>query len=362
MRDKPKPPSKELPERLKKWFQGARGKSSRLFRRPKWWKPGALGTLRGRIPKKLRDFDLDLKKVELKNVSEYSGWIRFGLVVLAVYLLAELTARTIGLFVRPVYPQLPRQAGDMAAAGAQPQEDYEAILRRNIFNVEGKIPDPFDQGMLDCFAQARPTSQRISLLGTIVMGDERYSTALVQEDGNAQKIGVKKGERFFDGKFEVLKIERKKLCFQVMASQEMEFIEIPDDSAGIGVSAPTFSGGGASAGGIVPVSETEYAVEKGFLDKQLLNLNEILQTARAVPYVEPGTGKFKGFLIQSIDGNSPFGQLGIRQGDILTGVNDIVLDNAGKGLEAFQRLRNTPTVDLKIIRGGQETSLNYKVK
>lgn len=357
MRDKSKEPSKEVPRRLKAWLQGARSKGSGLFSKKKLG--GFGGSFGKRIPKKLKNFELDLKKVELKNVSEYSGWIRLGLIVLAVFLLAEIAARTIGLFIRPVYPNLPRKAVDMSGPSAQVAEDYESILRRNIFNVEGKIPDPFDQGLLDCFSQAKPSNQRISLLGTIVMGDDTHSVALIQEEGGSQKIGVKKGESFFDGKYEALKVERKKLCFQVRATQDMEFIEIPDDSAGLGVAQPSFSGGGE---GITPVSETEFSVKKDFLDKQLLNLNEILQTARAVPYVEPGSGKFKGFLIQSIEQASPFAQLGIRQGDILTGVNDIVLDNAGKGVEAFQRLRNAPTVDLKVIRGGQETSLNYKVK
>jgi general secretion pathway protein C len=54
--------------------------------------------------------------------------------------------------------------------------------------------------------------------------------------------------------------------------------------------------------------------------------------------------------------------LGVNQGDVLTAVNDIVLDNAGKGLEAFQRLRNTDTINLKINRGGQPVTLTYKVR
>lgn len=359
MRDKSKEPLNKMPKLLQRWMKGARSRGGRFFNKSKLG--GVGGSLKRGLPKKLRDFELDLKKVELKNVSEYSGWIRIGLLVLAVFLLSEVTARVIGLFIRPIYPNLPRKGVDMASSGNQTSEDYESILRRNIFNVEGKIPDPFDQGLLDCFSQAKPTGQRITLMGTIVMGDDRHSVALVQEEGGTQKLGVKKGESFFDGKYEVMKVDRKKLCFQVKATQDMEFIEIPDDSSGLGVSSPTFSGGNLSEG-ITPVSESEFAVKKDFLDKQLLNMNEILQTARAVPYVEPGSGKFKGFLIQSIDSASPFAQLGIRQGDILTGVNDIVLDNAGKGLEAFQRLRNAPTVDLKVIRGGQETSMSYKVK
>jgi len=249
----------------------------------------------------------------------------------------------------------------MTAAPQGPTEDYESIVRRNMFNVEGKIPDPFDQGRLDCFSQAKPSNQRVQLLGTIVMTDERFSVALVQEDGNPLKLGVKKDEIFFDGKFQALKVDRKKFCFQVKSTGDFEYVEIPDDSGGLGVASGPSTSFGVTEG-ISAASETEFAVDKNVLEKQLLNLNEILQTARAVPYVEPGSGKFKGFLVQSVEANSPFASLGIRQGDVLTQVNDIVLDNAGKGLEAFQRLRNAQSVDLKVIRGGQETTLSYKLK
>jgi len=356
VRDKSNDDSRGVPKRLKQWIQGARSRGSKYIKKPTL--KNIRGSFRG-LPKKLQNIELDLRKVDLKNVSQHEGWIRLGLIVLAVFLLSEVTARVIGLFIRPVYPNLPQKTASMSGTSNQPTEDYESILRRNIFNVEGTIPDPFDQGLLDCFSQAKPSAQRMSLLGTIVMGDEKSSVALVMEEGGTQKLGVRKGETFF-GKYEAMKVERKKLCFQVKATQDMEYIEIPEDNSGLGVSSPSFSG--MSGEGIQPVSETEFAVKKDFLDKQLLNLNDILQTARAVPYIDQGSGKFRGFLIQSIDAQSPFAQLGIKQGDILTGVNDIVLDNAGKGLEAFQRLRSAPTVDLKVIRGGQETSLNYKVK
>ncbi len=311
----------------------------------------AARSLRKRIPKRF-----NASGFELKTIGEHSGAIRWTLAVVALFLAAELSSRIIGLFIRPTYPTALRRAMP-SAQPVYPADDYDAILRRNMFNVEGKIPPPFDQGLLDCMSQAKPSTQRLQLQGTIVMNDEKLSVALIQEEGNPLKIGVKKDETFFD-KFVAMKVERKKFCFQVKSTQEFEYVEIPDDSSGLGGS-PSLSGGGD---GIQPVSENSFAIKKNFLSEKLGNLNEILQTARAVPNIEPGTGKFKGFLIQSIESNSPFAQLGLRQGDVLTDVNDINLDNPGKGLEAFQKLKDSPQVTLVIIRGGQKTTLNYEVK
>lgn len=320
-------------ERIKKWRTAVRSKA-------------AAGS----------SLKFDPRKIEFRGVTEHPEWFRWGLLVLGVFLLAELTSRAIGLFIRPVFTSPPRASVAHSGNSYAANSDYDAITRRNMFNVEGKIPDPFDQGLLDCFSQARPSTQRMVLLGTIVMGDPKHSVALIQEESNGLKVAVKKDEVFGDGKFTALQVERRRFCFQVR-NGELEFIDTPEEGGG-GLTA-SLAGGSE---GIVPTSENSYAVKKDFLNDKLLNLTDILQTAKAVPYLEPGSGKFMGFLVQSVDPGSPFSQLGIRQGDILTTVNDIVLDNPGKGLEAFQKLRNSPKVTLGIVRGGEKNSISYDIR
>ncbi len=341
-------------KRLIDWLRGAGQRSQQSMQTQKLREVTA--NFRKKIPGKLKDFDFDFRKVDLKNVSQYSTGIQWGLVILALFLLASLTSSLIGLWLKPSYAPLAARPSVQRNTNQPPVEDYDAILRRNMFNVEGKIPDPFDQGQLDCMSQAKLSATRISLLGTIVMNDERHSVALLQDEGSI-RLAVKKDDVFGDGKFQALKVERKKLCFQVKATQDYEFIEIPEEN--LGTATPSMV---SATDGITPVSEGQFTIKNDFLQKNLLNLSEVLQTARAVPYVDPSTGKFRGFLVQTIDQGSLFSQLGIRQGDVLTGVNDIVLDNAGKGLEAFQRLRASQKISLKFIRGGSEQTLNYDVK
>jgi len=343
--ENPDDASSGIPDRLKRWWGTAKDRL-RLGRLTSRVKEGAGGVRR-----------FEFKKIELKKVSENSHRIRWGLIVLGIFLLADITARIIGMFIRPTYTSLPRKQTQTAQRYA-PSADYDSILRRNMFNVEQKIPQPFDQGQLDCLSQAKASTQRILLLGTIVMNDETHSVALLQEEGSATKIAVKKDETFMDGRYQAKKVDRKKLCFQVKASGDFEFIEIPDDSLNLGMGASLTS----DVKGIAPMGENKYAVERTYLDASLKNLPDIVNSARAIPYNDPNTGKFGGFLIQSIDPTSPFAALGMQRGDILTFVNDIVLDNPGRGIEAFNRLKQAPKISLGIIRNGSKTTLDYEVK
>lgn len=311
--------------------------------------------LRARLPRNLSR--IDLRKIEWKKITEHSNAIRWVLILVGVYLGAQLASQIIGLFIRPTYMPLPKR---VATAPPSPRisEDYEAILKRNMFNVEGEIPNPFDQGLLDCLSQAKPSTQRLTLLGTIVMNEDRFSVALLQEEGNATKIAVRKDDLFLD-RYVALKVDRKKLCFQVRSTQELEYIEIPEENLGL-LGGPSISSPGSS-GGISVLSETEREISRQTFDAKLANLNEILQTAKAVPHTDPVTGK-RGFLIQSIDAGSIFAELGFQRGDFMSRVNEIELDNPGKALEAFQKLRSSNRVGIAITRNGQNMTLNYSVR
>ena len=126
-----------MPKKWKAWLKAAKAKSSALLNQPKTRKPAI--PLPGKLSEKLQNLDFDPKKIDFKNLSQYSSWFRWGLLLLAMFLLAEIGSRMMGDFIRPTYTPLPKSCA-RAARASTPIEDYDAILRRNIFNVEGKIP------------------------------------------------------------------------------------------------------------------------------------------------------------------------------------------------------------------------------
>lgn len=331
-------------KKLFKNFFKKRGPDGSRIRRPLASKK-IFSSLGQRIP----------KKIDINSVQEHSFFFRLGLTVCAILLASAISSRIIGTyFVRPTYTPVPPKKPRLAKPVAPP-EDFSAIENRNIFNVENKIPEPFDQGLLDCFSQAKLSSQRIKLLGTIVMTNDDLSVALIEQEGSQNKLAVKKDEFFGDGQLQAMKVDRKRFCFQVKQTQELEYIEIPDEQNGL-----TPFREGRVTQGVNKVGETSYAVKQNYLEQQLKDINNVLQTAKAVPYTMDN--KMKGFLIQTIEPDSPFASLGLLQGDVLLSANDVVFDNLGKGVEAFQVLRNARKIDLKILRGGQEIPFSYEVK
>lgn len=313
---------------------------------------------RGEWASKLKNVKFDPEKIRLESISEHQRKFSLGLLVLSVFLASALASRIASLLIKPTYTPIPPKPPMLTQRAPTPTEDLSMIEQRNIFDHENIVPEPFDQGMLDCWSQARPSTQRLNLLGTIVMNDESLSVALVENAGTAQKQAVKKEELFFDNKYQAMKVDRKRFCFQNKSTQEFEYIQIPEEGGMMGAG---LSPSGLSVrDGISTTGENRYQIQQGFLESQLNDLSNVLQTAKAVPAIEGG--KMKGFLIQSIEEDSVFASLGLGAGDVLKEVNGIVLDNAGKGLEAFTALKGSKKIELTVTRNGQDQQISYEVK
>lgn len=294
---------------------------------------------------------------DLEKVTEQQSRIKLGLLLLGVFLASGIASRLASVLVKPTYTPLPPRP---VAIRPKPrvEQDLSLIEQRNIFDNENFIPEPFESAMLDCWSQARPSTTRINLLGTIVMSDESLSVALIENPSSNQKLAVKKDELFFDNRYQAMSIDRKRLCFQNKSTQDFEYVEIPEDRSLI---TNSLSQSGASPReGISLKGDNQYQIKQSFLDSQLGDLQNVLQTAKAIPAIEGG--KMKGFLIQSIDEDSVFASLGLGAGDVLKEVNGIVLDNAGKGLEAFSALKGSRKIELRVSRGGQDQTISYEVK
>ena len=109
------------------------------------------------------------------------------------------------------------------------------------------------------------------------------------------------------------------------------------------------------------ISETEYVIDKNGFQAALQNINELITQARLTPAFTPDR-QVEGFRVFSVKQGSLFQKLGLRNGDVIQRVNGTMLDDARKGLELFQTLKDQShfTIDLK--RGNEKKTFNYDVR
>jgi len=94
-----------------------------------------------------------------------------------------------------------------------------------------------------------------------------------------------------------------------------------------------------------------------FRQQVMANPRRLMDIATPSPAIVDGD--FIGFRIQPGRERKLFRQLGFRPGDIITEVNGIVLDDAGKGAMVLGELAQATSVSVKVKRGNQEIFIEH---
>lgn len=236
---------------------------------------------------------------------------------------------------------------------------YDKIIGRNIFNADGVIPPPINQGggsQPTDEATPVPSQLPIVLVGTIVHVNAARSLATV-EMKNSNKIIPFVPNDDMEGLAKLLKVERKRAIFRNLNNNRLEYIEIKDDSAIVFETKKK-----AGPVGEIDQKGNTFAIKRTLIDKLITNLPEHLQQARAVPYTPPGGSKIEGFIILDIQPGSIFEQIGLAKNDIIQEVNGQKVDSPARALELYNELKTAGSISIGVERGGRSETLNYTIQ
>lgn len=92
-----------------------------------------------------------------------------------------------------------------------------------------------------------------------------------------------------------------------------------------------------------------------YRDQFKRNPGRLLRMIDAKPYEE--SGKMAGFQLNIKQDSPAFDALGLQQGDIVTEINGIKLNNASSGTRALRKLIKANDVNMSIIRNGQSMTI-----
>jgi general secretion pathway protein C len=112
--------------------------------------------------------------------------------------------------------------------------------------------------------------------------------------------------------------------------------------------------------GIKKIDESNYEIDKGLVEKVLLNPMAVAKGARVVPSMK--NGKPDGFKLYAIRPSSAFAKLGLTNGDTLQSINGFELTSADKALEVYTKLREATSLEVEVTRRGKPVTLKYSIK
>lgn len=258
---------------------------------------------------------------------------------------------------------MPQLARPMGLSSLRPDRSaYGSITARNMVSQNIEIPPELraDESGTGNEQQVPILSQLpLTLIGTIVHGNPLRSIGTIELKSQNSIQPFIAGDEI-EGMARIEKIERKMVIFTNLSNGRREYIEIPSDfkinfksSSNSAVTSPQSSE--------YQVSETQFALKRSDVLKYTADMGSLLQQARAVPNRDPRTGEIDGFRIMNIKPDSIFTKLGVKQNDVISGVNGEPVTTPQKAMELYQKLRTESKIEVTVKRGGQDVRLEFNV-
>lgn len=335
---------------------------------------------------------------------------RFFLVHLAfTALLAVLLARvTTAIAARVLVEKLTSASAQSAAkpvaprGPVSPSRDFLALANANIFESRREIviDEPANDnananagsGDVGDWRNAPRSALKLRLVGTMAFSEPSLSLCSIVEEGGAAKgadlysINACVDQDTSTMTPEDLKLVGKptpcnKVLDQALVKRiEPEIVYIWNTSEGriefLALNEPPAAAparpmvaargdtlekpddGGAD--GIVKTGDNQFGVPRSTVDNALNNLSELATQARVVPAFEGG--KPVGFKLFSIKPGSLYSKIGLQNGDVVSRINGYEMSSPEKGLEVYQKLKDSANVTVDIKRRGKPMTLDYTIQ
>lgn len=266
--------------------------------------------------------------------------------VLLVIWLAWLLAR-LSWFILPEPEVEPISQRAIVAAPVQRQQpsvDEHQIAAWHLFGVAGE-EKPVKTAPV---ALAPETRLKLTLRGLFASDDSAGGRAIIgdpkgKEESYAVGDPVPGGARLHEIYPDRVILER---------NGRYETLRLPRDRSSVSSSArrATTSTGASGSGSGQAEAFTKYRNEI----KQ--NPAAFLNYVRATP--ARADGKFVGFRLQAGKKRGALSELGLKPGDIVTSINNVKIDSPAKGMKAMQAMGEGESVNVTLLRGGQEVSMS----
>ena len=267
-----------------------------------------------------------------------TGWfaVSIGYSVLGDSVLKEQHGRSAAVSRSAVRSRETRMSG---------VDRYQGIIDRNLFGTL-KLDRPKIAVVPEIDLKAlKKTSLNLKLWGTI-SGDTESARAII-EVGRTRKQSLYKEGQDIEGA-RIRAILRKRVVLTRNGRDEV--LEMGEDSS------------------VMPVRQARrepepngdrIRIKRDVINSSLKDINDLMRQIRIRPNFENGLPA--GLRVDRIRKDSIFNDMGIENGDVITGVNGSPIRSVDDALSFYDHLKSASDVSVQVKRDGLEETLNYNI-
>ncbi len=233
-----------------------------------------------------------------------------------------------------------------------PVNNYQAISKRNLFKVQPKETSeesPDAQPLMDELDHLSKTDLSLKLWGT-VSGSGPDTFAVIEDLKTKKQELFRPGDRVQGALIKGIYREKVVLNHNGI-DQVLEMDMTPVMGKGA-VSAPAVA--------LDDSDSQNLTLERSLIDEASRDLNSLMKQVRIRPHFY--NGKPDGLMLYGIKPDSLFQDMGLKNGDIITGVDGKEIKSVDDALSLYENLKNQSDINVQIKRRGIQKEIRYHVQ
>jgi len=252
----------------------------------------------------------------------------------------------------PTVQQQTYRIGD-SGSRIQPITAYKAVLDRNLFGTRSNAapqPATVDVDSLE------ETTLDLKLWGT-VSGNAEGDYAVIEDVKAHEQNLYRIGDAIQTAT--VKEIFREKVVLTVNGKDEI--LQMQDLQSGKTAARP--GGLPRRAAGAVPggrVRTQRISLRRSYIDQSMTDMATLMTQVQIQPHMENGVPS--GLSLSSIKPNSIFRRMGLRNGDVITGVNGSEISTVDDALRLVDGLKSESSLTVQLNRRGRQKNIEYRIR
>jgi general secretion pathway protein C len=259
----------------------------------------------------------------------------------------KIFAAQLKPIARPKFA-IPKKGSNPTEFKIPPLSNYKTILERNIFHSNTQSAAISEKTIIE---NIKPTERNLKLWGTVVGNDPASAYAIIEESGaksrRRQQSLYRRGD-IVQGA-EIKKILREKVILSANGNNEILRIVKPQSSGRIQRTRSAYKQRSNR-----PIRQRR-TLRRSQIQKALGNINTVMSQANIRPHSE-------GFQITRIRPTSIFRRLGLRNGDIITAVDDRPIQSVDDAMGIWQNLTARGETSIRLKRRGRTRIIEYRIR
>jgi general secretion pathway protein C len=276
------------------------------------------------------------------------------LVTAAVYLGVNgfyniMTARVdVGVPPSPISQTVVAEEQDIH----QPLAYYRVITERNLFHTKSEADKTSKKETIQ-LDNLKQTELKLKLWGTVTGSEDRAYAVIEDQTAREQNL-YKIGDEVQSAR--VKAIFRNKVILSVRGRNEILEMEDITQTASLRPSVTRRPRTSHNR----PTPRRRITLRREQIDSAMGDINELMGQINIRPHIEDGVPE--GMMLSNIKPNSLFRRMGLRNGDILTGVDGRPIQAIDDAIKLYEDLKSSNGAKLEIKRKGRPTIIEYTIR